>query len=118
VKKGDTLGKIAEDHGVSVGEIKRWNHLHSNRIVRGQELAIHDEGRVAPTPAPAAAHAQAAAGDKVLIYKVKKGDTLWDIARAHNVEPRDLKSWNDITRNRIFAGQELIIHVSPGDSRQ
>jgi LysM repeat protein len=49
---------------------------------------------------------------------VKKGDTIWDIAKAHNVEPRDLKSWNDITRNRIFAGQELIIHVSPADSRQ
>jgi membrane-bound lytic murein transglycosylase D len=57
-------------------------------------------------------------GEKVLIYRVKKGDTIWEIARAHNVEPRDLKSWNDITHNRIVAGQELIIHVSSADSRQ
>ncbi|HTO94248.1 MAG TPA: LysM peptidoglycan-binding domain-containing protein [Bacteroidota bacterium] len=118
VKKGDTLGKIAEAHGVSIGEIKRWNNLRSSRIVRGQELMIHDEGRVAPTPVPSVASAQGAGADKVVIYKVKKGDTLWDIARAHNVEPRDLKSWNDITRNKIFAGQELIIHISAGDSRQ
>ncbi|HTR99370.1 MAG TPA: LysM peptidoglycan-binding domain-containing protein [Bacteroidota bacterium] len=118
VKKGDTLGKIAEAHGVSVGEIKRWNNLRSNRIARGQELLIHDEGRVAPAPGPSVASAQGANGDKVLIYKVKKGDTLWDIARAHNVEPRDLKSWNDITRNRIFAGQELVIHLNAVDSRQ
>ena len=50
VKKGDTLEKIAQDRGVTVSEIKQWNHLRTSRIVAGQELAIHDEGHV---PAPA-----------------------------------------------------------------
>ena len=100
--------------------LRRFNHLRTSRIVPGQELVIHDEGHV-----PAHAEAKVtqgvkpgANGENVLIYTVKKGDTIWEIARAHNVEPRDLKSWNDITRNKIFAGQELIIHVSPADSRQ
>jgi LysM repeat protein len=44
-------------------------------------------------------------------YVVKKGDTLWDIARAHGVETSDIKSWNDIRRNKIYAGQQLTIHV-------
>ena len=120
VKKGDTLEKIADDRGVSIAEIKRWNHLRTSRIVAGQELMIHDEGTV-PAPAEqkiAQAVKTGPAGEKVLIYKVKKGDTIWDIARAHNVEPRDLKSWNDITRNKIFAGQELIIHLTGADDRQ
>jgi membrane-bound lytic murein transglycosylase D len=120
VKKGDTLEKIAQDRGVSIGELKQWNHLRTSRIRSGQELAIHDEGRVSsPVVAQAVQVGKTGAnGEKVLIYRVKKGDTIWEIARAHNVEPRDLKSWNDITRNRIVAGQELIIHVSSADSRQ
>jgi membrane-bound lytic murein transglycosylase D len=120
VKKGDTLEKIAQDRGVSIGELKHWNHLRTSRIKPGQELAIHDEVRV-PSPADkkAVQGTRPGAGtEKVVIYRVKKGDTIWDIAKAHNVEPRDLKSWNDITRNRIVAGQELIIHVSSADSRQ
>ncbi|HTY57924.1 MAG TPA: LysM peptidoglycan-binding domain-containing protein, partial [Bacteroidota bacterium] len=120
VKKGETLEKIAQDRGVTIAELKKWNHLKTSRIRAGQELAIHDEGRVAPAQDPKAAQQVKGGsnGDKVLIYRVKKGDTIWDIARAHNVEARDLKSWNDITRNKIFAGQELIIHVAPADSRQ
>ncbi len=120
VKKGETLEKIAQDRGVTIAEIKRWNHLRTSRINAGQELTIHDEGTVTP-PAGAKASQGGKAGpatEKVLTYRVKKGDTIWDIARAHNVEVRDLKSWNDITRNKIFAGQELIIHLSPADSRQ
>ena len=120
VKKGDTLEKIAQDRGVSIGELKHWNHLRTSRIKPGQELAIHDEVRTS-SPADRKAvqgNKTGAGGEKVVIYKVKKGDTIWDIAKAHNVEPRDLKSWNDITRNRIVAGQELIIHVSSADSRQ
>ncbi len=120
VKKGDVLEKIAQDRGVSVGELKQWNHLRTSRIVAGQVLVIHDEGKLPAATEPASVQgAKSGAGaDKVLVYKVKKGDTIWDIAKAHNVEPRDLKSWNDITRNRIFAGQELIIHVTASDSRQ
>ena len=120
VKKGDTLEKIAQDRGVSIGELKQWNHLKTSRIKPGQELAIHDEGRVSsPADTKAVQGVRpGAGGEKVVIYKVKKGDTIWEIARAHNVEARDLKSWNDITRNKIVAGQELIIHVSSADSRQ
>jgi membrane-bound lytic murein transglycosylase D len=118
VKKGETLEKIAQDRGVTIAELKKWNHLRTSRIRAGQELAIHDEGHLAPDPRPAQAAKGGSSGDRVLIYRVKKGDTIWDIARSHNVEARDLKSWNDITRNKIFAGQELIIHVTPSDSRQ
>ncbi len=45
----------------------------------------------------------------MILYIVKRGETLWDIARAHNTEPGTLKAYNDITRNKIYAGQELKI---------
>jgi membrane-bound lytic murein transglycosylase D len=39
---------------------------------------------------------------------VKKGDTLWDIARAHKVSSDDLRRWNGLPRDAgLRPGQEL-----------
>ncbi len=40
VRRGDTLSTIARRHHVSVRNLKRWNHLRSNRIRVGQRLVI------------------------------------------------------------------------------
>jgi len=40
VKKGDTLGKIANAHKVSVKDLKAWNKLKSNSIYPGQKLVV------------------------------------------------------------------------------
>jgi membrane-bound lytic murein transglycosylase D len=99
--------------------MQHWNNLRTSRINAGQQLVIHSDAQSLTAPAGSKQDdVQMRDGNKVLVYKVKRGDTLWDIARAHNVEPRDLKNWNDITRNKIYAGQELIIHVDAADLRQ
>ena len=116
VKRGDTLEKIAEAYDVAPNQIQRWNNLRTSRINAGQVLVIHPQAQLVTAKMGNAK--QTGGEDNVLVYKVKKGDTLWDIARTHNVEPSDLKSWNDITRNKIYAGQELIIHTGARDSRQ
>jgi membrane-bound lytic murein transglycosylase D len=119
VKPGETLGLIAGAHNVTVSQIQHWNNLRTSRINAGQELVIFADARTLTDIAgPRQDAPQAGEVDRVVVYRVKRGDTLWNIARAHNVEPRDLKSWNDITRNKIYAGQELIIHVAGADLRQ
>lgn len=40
VKKGDTLTKIANRHHVTVANLKKWNHLKSDKIQEGQKLII------------------------------------------------------------------------------
>jgi membrane-bound lytic murein transglycosylase D len=105
VKKGDTLGKIARDHDVSITQLKRWNHLRTSQIMAGQELMIlTDAQRIALKQEKVGGE-----NGEVILHIVKKGETLWDIARAHNTEPSTLKEFNDITRNKIYAGQELKI---------
>jgi len=49
-------------------------------------------------------------------YKVKRGDTLYSIARRHGVSVDRLKKWNSIRRNKIYPGQKLKIYggSSPG----
>jgi membrane-bound lytic murein transglycosylase D len=121
VRKGETLGKIAAAHGVTIAQLKRWNHLKTARINAGQQLLVHTDASRLASGKPSvdsASQERPKNGGRVVIYRVKKGDTLWDIARAHNVEPSDLKTWNDIARNKIFAGQELIIHVGGTDLHQ
>ncbi|WP_305857279.1 lytic transglycosylase [Balneatrix alpica] len=41
VKSGDTLSQIAEDHKVSVQQIKEWNRLKGNQLRIGQELVLY-----------------------------------------------------------------------------
>ena len=114
VKKGDTLEKIAQEHNVTIQQLQLWNNLRRSRINAGQELIIHGEAQhvklssAPPPPSPVMAQSS---GTRTIKYVVKKGDTLWDIARAHNVETSDLKSWNDLRRNKIHEGQELIIRL-------
>jgi len=111
VKSGETLESIARDHGVSIDQLKRWNRLRTSRINSGQSLVIHKSAqnmRIVTPQSPLVA-SRTTGGGKAVVYVVKRGDTLWDIAKAFEVTATDLKEWNDLGRNKIFAGQELVI---------
>ena len=43
----------------------------------------------------------------VSAYKVRRGDSLWTIARAHGTTVADLRSRNNLRGSKIFAGQVL-----------
>lgn len=45
VKRGQTLSTVARTHGVTVSQIKAWNHLRSNNIQVGQRLIIQKPRR-------------------------------------------------------------------------
>jgi len=40
VKKGQTIGAIAANNGVSVAKLKKWNNIHGSKIKTGQRLKI------------------------------------------------------------------------------
>lgn len=104
VKVGDSLDKIARDHGVTVEQLRRWNRLQGSRIYAGQALTIHSDAKsVSLKKEPQ---------KRSSVYVVRKGDTLWDIARAHGVTPDELRSWNDLGRNQIHEGQELRVSAN------
>lgn len=42
--------------------------------------------------------------------KVKDGDTLWGISQTYKVSVEDIKSWNDLSSDAIYAGET--IHIS------
>jgi len=114
VRSGDTLEKIAQAHGVSVSQLKRWNGLTSSRIYPGKTLVI--EPLAKPVKPAATGAAEKGTKGKGTVYVVRKGDTLWSIAQAHNVQLADLKAWNDLTHTKIRAGQELVVKKDPAPS--
>lgn len=110
VKKGDTLSQIAEEFGVKSWDLRKWNGLKEGRFIHpNQELNVWIE--------PGFHSLSSGSGDgekgkKKLIYVVRSGDTLWDIARGFGVEVKDLCRWNDLhPRQRIYPGERLHIYV-------
>jgi membrane-bound lytic murein transglycosylase D len=57
VRKGDTLGGIADRYSVSPDNVRKWNHLKAARVSRGMVLRIYTIGG-APEASPAKARAR------------------------------------------------------------
>ena len=110
VRKGDTLGGIADKYGVSVGSLKTANKIRGTVIHPGQDLLVTAaprgmEARVAMLDEPSPS--KRSTGGK---HVVRRGDTLWDIARANGVSMERLIATNDLSRNSTLAvGQVLKI---------
>lgn len=98
VKPGDNLWVIAQRHGLSVSNIKRHNSLSSPSLTVGQTLSL---------PAPAGSPS---AAPRKLTYTVKAGDSLYSIARQHQIDIDDIRSWNKLGKT-IRPGQQLVLHV-------
>jgi membrane-bound lytic murein transglycosylase D len=58
VRRGDTFLGIADRYAVSADDLRKWNHLKSNRVNRGMVLRIYSLG-VAPEARPARARSKA-----------------------------------------------------------
>jgi len=93
VRRGDTLGQIANRHGVSVSALQQWNSLAGTRIQPGQTLTIHRDG----------------SAPDYIVYRVRSGDTLGGIANRHGVSVRNLQQWNGLSGTRIRPGQRLTV---------
>lgn len=114
VKPGDTLEKIAREHGVTIQQIRRWNNLSSTRLTVGKRLALYPRVKQVASLAANNTTGQKpknGGGSRQIIYVVRKGDTISRIAQAHDVRESELREWNSLQRtNKIYTGQEIVIH--------
>jgi LysM repeat protein len=104
VKKGETLSSISKKYNVTEDELKTMNNLKSSVIRFGQELKVNQPSEMATvTNGTKTTKAESA----VATYKVKKGETLSDIAEKNNVSVAELKSINNLHASNLRAGQQL-----------
>jgi membrane-bound lytic murein transglycosylase D len=109
VKRGDTLWGIAKAYAVTPEELRRWNDLGPRaRLLPGRSLRV----AIRASKTTAEAGGASKVSERPVRYRVKRGDTLWEIARSHDVNPEELRRWNDLThRAKLRVGQELTIHL-------
>ena len=48
MRRSDTLVTVADRFGVTVEQLRRWNHLSSNRVAQGRSLYVVEPIRLAP----------------------------------------------------------------------
>jgi peptidoglycan lytic transglycosylase D len=108
VQTGDTLGSIAVKFGVSSDDLCRWNNLAPDATLRPGDRVMVGEG-AAPSGGQVGAPAGKTGKVGLIKHRVKPGETLHHIARLYDVTVSQVRSWNRITGNTIYAGQILTI---------
>ncbi|HNP32039.1 MAG TPA: LysM peptidoglycan-binding domain-containing protein [Flavobacterium sp.] len=118
VKRGDNLGDISDKYGVTVAEIKKWNHIKGSNIIPGKSLKIVKNERVVTTVRKEvkadknAVETAVASNDDDKpsdYYEVQRGDNLFSIAKKFNVSLEDLKRWNNLDGLNVDQGAKIAL---------
>lgn len=121
VRKGETLAAIARKNDLSLKELKRINSLKTNKVKVGYKLALSSssaKSASAPERKPAKTIAsneikpKARKAETVTRYTVRRGDTLYSIARQFKVETSDLMRWNSVSAKTLTPGKTLTIQLA------
>jgi membrane-bound lytic murein transglycosylase D len=128
VRRTDTIATIADEFDVTAAELRKWNHLRADRVVRGTSLRIYPGGMTPPPQqarakdsAPVTAVSQRngaprnlpvmeARSSSAVVHHVKPGETLWSIARAYQTTVEAIQAGNRYLFSRpLQVGDTLTI---------
>ncbi len=124
VRRGETLSGIASRYRTSVSSIARLNHMRRVHLIRpGQRLKIPLRGRYSSSHSTP----KVTNKDGKLVYTVRRGDSLYLIARMFNTNINQIKKTNNLKSDILHVGQKLVIRsgkpansivykVKPGDT--
>jgi membrane-bound lytic murein transglycosylase D len=143
VKKGETLLSIAKKLKVTRTDLAEANYLSTKASLKvGQQLIIpraptlllvaNTSAPIAaadgtavssgttdavvasaavPTPAP-----RAESAPEKVVHRVRRGDTLYSIAKRYDTTVEEIKEWNRLRSSAIQIGQRLTIFRDSGPS--
>jgi membrane-bound lytic murein transglycosylase D len=99
VKSGDVLGKIAQDHGVTMADLRKWNKWSKNPTIHpGDTITIHPKG-------------SGSSGPQKITHVVKKGEYPGKIAQHYGVSVTQLGKWNDWGKKPVVQiGEKLTVY--------
>lgn len=144
IRRNDTLAAISKRFGTSVSLLREINHLPQKHLLQVgdilfipklQSVPRESKPRVASARKPSLKIAAAskkppvqmaaiekwdrlnsADEGKKILYRVKDGDTLWDISKSFNVSVQDLKRFNGLgKRSMIRPGDRLVLGFQSKD---
>lgn len=122
IRKGETLSTIAQAHSTTIVLLKELNKLKSTTVKVGQELMIpalqsyqSTKARKKPinlydrsTPSP----------QYKVIHIVQPGDSMEILEQRYQVQPGQIRYWNQIKGNQpLHPGDQLILWKKGSDSK-
>lgn len=121
VRKGDTLYSISRKYQLTVGELRVANNFSDKDMLKaGQQIIIpsadiSNAAALASTPSPEKSDEKI----KTETYTVKKGDTLYGIARKFGMNLAELLSLNNMGNDAVLKyGQKLAVKSAGTPSSQ
>ena len=119
VRRGDTIGHIAQRTGTTVAALAAANRLDSRGFIReGQRLSVPGGRMVSGTTVAArggsGTSAAPATATSTSSYTVRSGDTLSHIASRSGVSLAALRASNPGVTDRIQVGQRLAVPARAG----
>ena len=90
IRSGDCLSKIAKRYSTTISLIKKVNRLSTNRIIVNDDLLIP---KVVDDTINNDNHEP-----HYTEYKIKRGDSLWDLSKTFNVSIDKIAIWNNINK--------------------
>jgi membrane-bound lytic murein transglycosylase D len=131
VRKGDTVGSIADDFEVPVDKLRKWNHLRGNTVAVGRTLVIYrpvagaagsEVASSGTDPVPStlgkkgtstrsvkSSSKSTSSQQAATFHKVKPGETLSGIAQSYNTTVSNLKKNNANLSANLRPGEVLVI---------
>jgi peptidoglycan endopeptidase LytE len=114
VKRGDSLYKISKKFGVSTQELQEANGLRGIALKPTQILTIPGQGK-APTAKSVNSKVSASKTSRknqsanLSIHVVRKGDSIYSIAKKTGVSVSDIMKANHLRSTRLKIGQHLAL---------
>ena len=115
VKKGDSISKIAAEHGIPIKVLLEKNSIkNANSIRIGQKLKLPSGAKV--SHAEAAEPAPTQSGEDLSVYTVQRGDSLSLISMRTGTTVKQLMKINNLKNANIRIGQKL--HVKKAETAE
>lgn len=113
VLTGDTLYSIASKYGVNANELRNINNLTGDTLFVGQQLLVPRSSNIVDNLIT-----------NYVDYRIKAGDTLYNISSRYGVSVDDLKKTNNLFNNNLSIDQVIkipimdttVYTVKPGDT--
>ncbi|MFP4194282.1 MAG: LysM peptidoglycan-binding domain-containing protein [Desulfobacterales bacterium] len=110
-KKGESLSKIASKYNTTAKKIAWYNNISmEDYIIAGQLLKIPQAGTFA-------SRGSSPEKERVIDYEVKRGDSLWVLAKRYNTTTKKIKELNNLDSVNLHIGQKLEVPASKTEGR-
>jgi membrane-bound lytic murein transglycosylase D len=124
LRENETLEQVAKRLGLTEANLREANRIppRYRLAARSTILIPRDETMEDDIAAEKLAASFALVPEqsnyRQITYRVRRGDTLFSVAKRWNVKPDEISAWNNLHGNGLFSGQRLVLTVTKAPAKK